>query len=178
MANHPRIFDLKSLPRSRKEAIDIGSVHFYTGIPCVHGHICPRLTSSKRCMRCNNLFSGINSRKAEYIPLRRKTFKRYAKTLKGKQATKRSSQTRRAVKVNALPAWGDKDVINSFISSCPEGCHIDHIIPLKGSTVCGLHILENLQYLPAQENLRKSNKVIPITLEYAVCPITTSSTME
>lgn len=35
--------------------------------------------------------------------------------------------------------------------------HVDHIIPLKGENVCGLHIWNNLAVIPKVENLRKGN---------------------
>lgn len=101
--------------------------------------------------------------------LQRESLKRYANTEKGREARRRAQRVREAIKRGATPKWADLSAIQQFYKFCPKGYEVDHIIPINGKMVCGLHILENLQYLPAQENLRKSNKVIPETLEANVC---------
>lgn len=56
------------------------------------------------------------------------------------------------------PIWADLKAIQQFYFNCQEGYHVDHIIPINGINVTGLHTIDNLQYLLAVENLKKSNK--------------------
>jgi hypothetical protein len=65
---------------------------------------------------------------------------------------------RRALTLQRTPVWADREAIKFFYECCPAGCHVDHIIPLQGKFVSGLHVAENLQWLPDVENLRKGNK--------------------
>jgi hypothetical protein len=60
----------------------------------------------------------------------------------------------------ATPKWADKKEIIEFYKKCPKGFHIDHVIPLNGKNVSGLHVTYNLQYLPKIENLRKGTKFL------------------
>lgn len=60
-----------------------------------------------------------------------------------------------------IPNWVNEEelwMIQCFYADCPEGYHVDHIIPLNGVIVSGLHILSNLQYLSAHDNAVKHNK--------------------
>lgn len=65
---------------------------------------------------------------------------------------------RRAAKLQAIPKWANLYSIREIYRICPKGYHVDHIIPLQGKNVCGLHVENNLQLLKAEDNLRKSNK--------------------
>jgi hypothetical protein len=63
----------------------------------------------------------------------------------------------------ATPKWlseVQKDEIWAFYRNRPEGYHVDHIIPLQGEIVSGLHVPWNLQHLPASDNIKKSNKIL------------------
>lgn len=65
----------------------------------------------------------------------------------------------------ATPPWlsnHHQQVMIAFYQDCPEGYHVDHIVPLNApQCVNGLHVPWNLQYLPEQENGFKSNKYWP-----------------
>tara|TARA_R100000544_G_C2175687_1_gene34410 strand:+ start:85 stop:519 length:435 start_codon:yes stop_codon:yes gene_type:complete len=64
----------------------------------------------------------------------------------------------RARKKRACPKWANLEKIKQIYLNCPIGYHVDHITPLTNKNVCGLHIENNLQYLTAIENQKKSNK--------------------
>lgn len=77
---------------------------------------------------------------------------------------------RRASKLNATPPWLTKqdfeqikelyEITKAFKLYTGEEYHVDHIVPLQGEGVCGLHVPWNLQVISAKENLSKHNKLI------------------
>lgn len=71
----------------------------------------------------------------------------------------------RARKYQRMPAWADESKIREFYLNYPNGHEVDHIIPLFGKLVSGLHVHTNLQYLTIEENRRKSNRFDPNTFE-------------
>jgi hypothetical protein len=84
--------------------------------------------------------------------------KEYHQRPKSKKLARAKNAKRNALKIKATPFWADLEAIKEFYLNCPEGYEVDHIVPLRNKFVCGLHILENLQYLSKSENCSKNNK--------------------
>lgn len=75
---------------------------------------------------------------------------------------------RRATKLRATPKWLTKEQVKQIETEyalavwCSkvinEKYEVDHIVPLQGKTVCGLHVPWNLQVITSKQNREKSNK--------------------
>lgn len=82
------------------------------------------------------------------------------------------SAKKRATKLQRMPKWLTKQhrvEILSFYKHAQQlsnklnsKYHVDHIVPLRGKTVSGLHVPWNLKVIPAVENMQKSNKLMEI----------------
>jgi hypothetical protein len=76
----------------------------------------------------------------------------------------------RAQRNNRIVPWSDSDKINEIYNAraiieretgIPH--HVDHMIPLIGKNVSGLHHQDNLMIVPAMENRKKKNRFTPGT---------------
>lgn len=91
--------------------------------------------------------------------------KQWLATPKGKAQNAAYASKRRAQELQRTPPWADVASTQQIFAEAVElteftgiEWHVDHVIPLQGKLVSGLHVRENLQLLPAIENMRKHNK--------------------
>ena len=140
-----------------------------------------KVNAQKRAYRSNNLDkvkgwqSAEQKRNREAANVRNR---RYAEThreqLKAKNKVWEAANPgkvlakaakRRAAELRAMPKWADKEKIEKVYALAARfrslGCdfHVDHVIPLQGRNVCGLHVHNNLEIIEARQNRSKSNQL-------------------
>jgi hypothetical protein len=178
---------------TRKAALAVGEMQYFTGKSCVKGHIANRRTKTGECMECRAVFLVewraknpakvkqhndtqydnhaeslcARSRKfrAENLEVLRQKNREYQK--KNPHVYAKNGAKRKAAKLQRTPAWLtdiDFERINNeyrvaalLTKVTGSAWHVDHIVPLQGKMVSGLHVPSNLRVLPATENIRKSN---------------------
>jgi len=119
------------------------------------------LVGLDKCYKCNKIYANdffdIKNHTCRYC--KNSYDKKYYLTHQEKIKVYKANQ--RANRIKRTPKWVNLEKIQEIYKKCPEGYHVDHIIPLQGKLVSGLHVENNLQYLLAKENLQKNNKYTP-----------------
>ena len=170
----------------RREATKLGLQRYFTGKPCKHGHLSERLTLSGTCVECNAQYycawktrnpereRELHKKWSEKNSMKRTEYRRdWWQKNKGRERTyyrKYYSSNRKGFAIRcslrrrrfrqATPKWVDIAMLREIYARCPKGLVVDHIVPLRGKTVCGLHVPWNLQYLLPTENSSKGNKLV------------------
>ena len=161
----------------RSVAIESGATHYFTGLPCKHGHIAKRRVKDRVCTECDLAAKKL---RVKTNPEKSREYKRaqYEKHKETHLAQKRVYRQSNKGKINALvtkrkervrlrtPVWANVDKIKSYYEVCAffndvngyTKYHVDHVIPLQGNFVSGLHVENNLQIIPWLDNIRKKNK--------------------
>lgn len=139
---------------NRRIAVSLG-IPTYTGKACGKCGSAERYTAQSNCVRCSRDFMKGDAHKKSVSNWRN------ANPDSVKAHRIMGYNKRRNRESLATPDWltieQRKEMIE-FIKSRPDGYHVDHIHPLAGKNSCGLNVPWNLQYLTAQENMKKGNR--------------------
>ena len=167
----------RRVKQARQEASERNDEYYFTGKPCRHGHIAKRRVKDRKCTECELVAA---KKRREHNPERIKQLNKesYERTKKHHLAQKRVYRQANKGKINALvtkrkarvklrtPLWADTGKIKAYYEVCAffnevngyTKYHVDHVIPLQGDIVSGLHVQNNLQIIPWLDNIRKKNK--------------------
>jgi hypothetical protein len=160
---------------SRKEAKEQGLTRYFTGKPCPKGHIAEKAVSNCTCVQCREekakLWEKQNPEKAkkskqkwiQQNPEKQKKARREWQQ-NNKALVAKYSRTRQATKKQRTPTWANQEEITMWyevaevLSRSGVKFHVDHVVPMQGKNVSGLHVSENMQVLPASLNISKHNQ--------------------
>jgi hypothetical protein len=156
----------------RTEARERGEFHYFTGKECKNGHIAKRKVANGECVECGRIWGRAmwERRREELNAKQRQKNIKYAERRKAyrerfkerdRAANNARNMKRYADTVNRTPKWADLEEIKEFYANCPKGYHVDHIVPLRAKLASGLHTVDNLQYLTAEDNWKKNNNFEP-----------------
>jgi len=100
---------------------------------------------------------------------RRDNDRYYKNTPNGKILKRNNSRLRDKRNRQATPKWLNKEQRKEIIDTYNEmrelnklnleSYHVDHIIPIRGESICGLHVPWNLRVIKASDNMSKSNNI-------------------
>ena len=153
----------------KQAAKDRGDEYYYTGFPCRRGHYDKRSVKAGVCPSCDKIAKAKYNAKAGSKEKGRLATRRWVSNNLDRVAAKVSEA--RARKLKATPSWltsEDRSVIYSMhkmagrLTKCMGiSHHVDHVVPLQGETVTGLHVPWNLRVIPAYQNHKKKNILMP-----------------
>lgn len=153
---------------ARYEAMQKGEKHYFTGVPCKYGHLSLRHVKCKSCLKCKEIASA-KQREKESLEEKEKRLEKSRNWFsKNKHMRSVYEAQYQNAKVKRTPKWlseDDKWMIEEIYDLASIRTkmfgflwHVDHVVPIRGKTVSGLHVPENLQVIPWIENVKKSNK--------------------
>lgn len=128
-------------------------------------------TDKRRCKKENRIKNRriIDLRyRNKNIIKRRNNYSIWSKTEKGKILRCASASARSKRVKKQTPIWANLEEIKKIYLLCKEmnlkkgknTYQVDHIYPLNGENVSGLHVAENLRIITAKQNSSKGNKLI------------------
>ncbi len=150
----------------KQQAILKGEKTYFTGKPCKHGHLAPQTVHSSACVECRRIARRLWGKQPHIQKRDSEKLKLWKKQLHNKPKVAANTRKRQASQLQRTPAW-DPDAhlivakyqlatMLSQAAGIPH--HVDHIIPLQGRKVSGLHVFSNLRVIPGSDNVKKSNK--------------------
>jgi hypothetical protein len=170
-----RLDKLRGNEAARDDARKALGQTYFTGKPCKRGHVAERYSVNQTCVECTKL----QQIEAEEKRRQRRdsdpefgAHRRAQRALSNRGYVKRNRSKKNADwaewfadRLRRTPPWADLQMIKKFYEEAAkltketgEPWHVDHIIPLRGEIVSGLHLAENLRVIKGIENLKKGAK--------------------